>query len=330
VSRIHDVAKFADVSVATVSRVLNNSDKVSSETREKVLDAISSMNYHPNMLGRNLRRSSSNAILTLVPNISNSFYSKIVKGIQDKLDENNYQLLLANTDAKWDVEKKYIKLLEQKLVDGLIWMDATADSEEVHKISRAFPVVICSQYDANDLSYVSIDNEKAAYDAVTHLVNKGYKRIALFNSDLKFRYARLRLQGYKKALLDCHIPYDESLVTYVDFDEERTIESVKRMLDQPKPIDSVFTISDIIAQYVYKAVSIKGKKVGIDFGIVGFDNLEFSNVITPSLTTVDQPRYRIGTEAARLMLDKIEGKTPKRTRIILDYDFLVRDSSQKK
>lgn len=329
-STIQDVAKLAGVSVATVSRVLNNSDRVVDETKVRVQKAIKQLNYHPNMLGRNLRRSSSRAILTMVPNISNAFYSKIVKGIQDELAKNDYQLLLANTEAQWETEKKYIKLLGHKLVDGLIWMDATADSETVHDISKDYPVVICSEYDAEDLSYVSIDNEKAAYDAVIHLVRQGYKRIGFFNSNPKFRYAALRLNGYKRALQDCGIPYDSSLVTYVDFDEAKIKDSYEKLIQLENPIDSIFSISDIIAQYLYTEVRESGREIGVDFGMVGFDNLSFSRIITPSLTTIDQPRYKIGTEAAKILLNKIEEQNDECVQIILGYEMLVRKSSERK
>ncbi len=328
-STILDVANLAGVSVATVSRVLNNSDLVIDETRDKVLKAISELDYKPNMLGRNLRRSSSKVILTLVPNISNPYYSEIVKGIQDTLSINDYQLLLANSEAEWDVESKYIKLLEQKLVDGLIWMDATARSKNVRKISQDYPVVICSQYDATDLCYVSIDNEKSAYDAVSHLINQGYRRISMFNSNQKFRYARLRLKGYQNALLDHGLEYDENMVEYVEFDEEKISTSFEKLIIEKNSIDAIFTISDFNAQFIIREADKHDIRIGKDFGLVGFDNLSFSSIIKPSLTTVDQPRYRIGTEAATLLIERIKGHRESCKQIILDHKLIIRESSLK-
>jgi LacI family repressor for deo operon, udp, cdd, tsx, nupC, and nupG len=190
---ISDVAKAAGVSVATVSRVINGIANVSPETTAKVTKVIQELDYRPNLLGRNLRRTKSERILVLLPNISNPFYSEIVKGIEDVANRNGYSIMLCNTNSDIKREKKYIKMLKTRLADGAILMASEISCEELTELSKEVFMVQCCEYkEGIPVSHVSIDNEKAAYKATKHLISLGHRKIAFIGANNQFLSSNLR------------------------------------------------------------------------------------------------------------------------------------------
>ena len=200
---IKDVAMLANVSVATVSRVINNNSSVTEETKKKVKKAIKSLNYQPNMLGINLRMARTHIVLVLIPNISNVLYAKIVKGIEDVAHKNGYNVMLCNTDSNVVRERIYINILKNRLADGIIFMASQLSAKEMNLLSTNYPLVQCCEYreDVN-IAHVSVDDFSAAYKATTHLCSLGRKRIGLISSKNKFNSTLKREEGYKKALED--------------------------------------------------------------------------------------------------------------------------------
>ena len=197
-ANIQQVAQKAGVSVATVSRVLNNTASVSPKTRLKVEKAIKELNYEPSMLGRNLRNSESRLLLVLIPSISNPFYTEIINGIENIAINNNYNILLCETDSNPKRENIYFNMVKNKLADGIISMDPTVNRQKLNELAENHAIILCSEYEeGTTIPYVTIDNELAAYQAVKHLIKIGNKKIALINSDEKFLYARQRRRDMK-------------------------------------------------------------------------------------------------------------------------------------
>lgn len=325
---IQEVAKEAGVSVATVSRVLNKSGSVSEKKRIIVENVISKLNYEPNMLGRNLRNSKSRMILAIMPNISNAFYAKIVQGIEDCCKKHNYSVLLCNTESDYQKENNYVNLLRQKLADGVIWMEHTTNTEFLNEIGSRYSIVQCSEFNQDArLPYVSIDNATAAYDAVRYLISIGHRKIAFINIDEKFTYAKLRKEGYLNALKEFNIPVKSEWIINSNLDFNDGKNAMKYLLSLKDRPTAVFAVSDILAIGALKAINEENTSTHSNIAVVGFDNIPFANMTNPTLTTIDQPMYKLGYEAASMLLKVLDNKDTKIENIILEHQLIIREST---
>jgi LacI family transcriptional regulator, repressor for deo operon, udp, cdd, tsx, nupC, and nupG len=325
---IQEVAKKANVSVATISRVLNNSPYVKNETREKVMDAIRELNYSPNLSGRILRRNETKIVLVLLPTISNPFYSKAVSGIRHAADKLGYMILICNTESDAKKEMEYLNLLKFKQADGAIMMSKESDIEKLEEIGASHPIVQCFEYRKSDkLSYVSVDNELAAYEAVKYLIELGHKRIGLVGCDTKYPSAEQRESGYKKALLEANIELDPDLIIRGDYGFRSGYNCAGKMVEQ-KPT-AIFAISDMQAIGVTKALKGMGIKVPEDISVVGFDNVTFSEIYDPGITTVSQPTYNMGAKAMDILINELKGESKIPQQIIMKHELIIRESARK-
>ncbi|MRH44539.1 substrate-binding domain-containing protein [Aquibacillus halophilus] len=326
-ANIQHVAKQAGVSVATVSRVLNNITTVSPKTRLKVESAIKDLNYEPSMLGRNLRNSESRLLLVLIPSISNPFYTEIINGIENTAIANNYNILLCETDSNPQRENIYFNMIKNKLADGVISMDPAVNMQKLNELAEQYPIIQCSEYEeGGSIPYVTIDNELAAYRAVKHLIKLGNKRIALINSDEKFLYARQRRNGYERALKEFDLPIREEWICNTNqLDFENGIQAMRKLLQQPEKPSAVFAVSDTLAIGALKEINASQLKVPDDIALIGFDKISFSNMTNPTLTTVSQPMYKMGSTAANMLIGSIKGN--KVESIILDHELVIREST---
>lgn len=326
-ANIQQVAALAGVSVATVSRVINQYKNVSTETRLKVEQAIKQLNYEPNLIGRSLRTSQSRLLLVLIPSISNPFYSEIINGIEHIAIQENYQILLCDTDSDPERERIYFDLLRKRMADGIISMDPAVHINTLNQLSENHPIVQCSEYkpDSN-IPYVTIDNETAAYQAVKHLIQSGHEKIALINSDMTYLYAREREMGYKKALKEHGLTVDPNLAFYtsnLSFDQGR--QAMKKVFQANTIPSAIFAVSDVLAIGALKEITNHKLRVPEDIALVGFDKIEFSNMTNPALTTVAQPMHKMGVTAATMLIDVIQGKTV--DSIKLDHELVLREST---
>lgn len=324
---IQVVAKKAGVSVATVSRVLNNPNVVKEATRLKVERIIDELKYEPSVLGRNLRTSESRLLLALIPSISNPFYTEIMNGIENAAIEQGYNILLCETGSDPNREKIYFNLLRSRLADGIISMDPTVDRAKLLELADKYPVVQCSEYDeGGNISYVSINNELAAYHAVRYLIKIGHTKIALLNSHNKFLYARERRRGFEKALNESDLSVNTDWIYNTeDLGFEQGQRAMRQLLTLPEKPTAVFAVSDILAIGALKEINMSGLHVPNDIAIIGFDKISFSNMTHPTLTTISQPGYTMGFTSAKMLINKIKGKDV--DSIILDHELIIRDST---
>src|SRR5690625_3988180 len=324
---IQEVAQKARVSVATVSRYLNNPDIVAKTTGLRVEKAIQDLNYEPSILGRNLRKSESKLLIVLMPSISNPFYTDIINGIEDTAREQGYNILLGQTDSNPEREAIYFNLIKNQLADGVISMDPTVNRQKLMEISKEHPLVQCSEYDEEGIiSYVSINNERAAYDAVKHLITSGHQKIGMINSNETFLYARERKQGYERALKESGVSIKEKWMyttDNVEFDSGR--QAMKSLLNQDVRPTAVFAVSDILAIGALKEINTSGLNVPEDVAVIGFDKISFSNMTDPTLTTIAQPMYQMGSLSTHMLIDKINGKQT--NSIILEHKLIIREST---
>ena len=324
---IQDVARIAGVSTATVSRVLNNRNVVSEKTAVKVERAIHELNYEPSVLGRNLRTSESRLLLVLIPSIANSFYTEIIRGIEDTAIELGYNILLCQTGSNPKRESIYMNLVRNRLADGIISMDPAVDKVRLTELAKNYPIVQCSEYNENGkISYVTIDSKLAAYQAVKYLIKIGHKKIGFINSDNRYLYARDRYEGYVKALKEFNIPINTEWICNVEsvgFEEGQQV--MKGLLSNVDRPTAVFADSDMSAIGALKEINANGLRVPNDIALIGFDNIEFSKMSHPTLTTISQPMYRMGSESARMLITKIRGESV--ANIILSHELLIREST---
>ncbi|MFD1777634.1 LacI family DNA-binding transcriptional regulator [Fredinandcohnia salidurans] len=326
-ANIQQVAQKAGVSVATVSRVLNNATSVSPKTRLKVENAIKDLNYEPSMLGRNLRNSESRLLLVLLPSISNPFYTEIINGIQNTAITNNYNILLCETDSNPQRENIYFNMIKNKLADGVISMDPTVNMHKLNELAENYSVILCSEYEeGGSIPYVTIDNELAAYQAVKHLIKLGHERIALINSDEKFLYARQRRNGYERALKEFNLPIrDEWIYHTKELEFQNGVQAMRVMFQLAEKPTAVFAVSDTLAIGALKGINGNGLHVPNDIALVGFDNISFSNMTNPTLTTISQPMYKMGSLAANMLISSIQGE--KVESVVLDHELIIREST---
>lgn len=324
---IQKIARLAGVSVATVSRVLNNSDTVKEKNREKVLRVIRESNYKPNLLARQLRTARSSMILVMVSDISNPFCADVVKGIEEQAEKHVYHILLCNSGSDIERSRSSLQLLAGKIVDGIITMDAFSKLPELAQLIGETPWVQCAEYaDAGNISCVGINDIAASEQVVQHLLENGRQRIALINHDLSYKYAQLRQQGYLNALQreQC----DWQAIAYAsELDFRAGKEAMSTLLQNETPPDAVFAVSDTLAAGAMAAITQAGLRVPEDIAVVGFDNTELAEMITPPLTTIAQPSRDIGRKAFSLLMAKIEQPDSAAERIILDWELVVRSSA---
>lgn len=324
---IRDVAKLAGVSVATVSRVLNDSSNVLPETAKKVLDAIEYLNYQPNSSSRSLRRNESRMILVAIPDFTNPFWGDILEGMDDEAQRHQYNLLIYPTDSIPDRELHAFDLLKQKRADGAILLSPVLSYERLVAIDRQSPIVQCCEYkDGSELPHVSINNFEAAYQVVEHFIKTGHRRIAMISSTNGFVSTIQREQGYRKALENYGIPIEENLILRGNYNFDSGYEKANILLSLSKRPTAIMAISDTVAAGCLCAIQEANLRCPEDIAVIGFDNIPMSKMLYPKLSTVTQPRRRLGKLAVEMLIERINGSKECR-QIFLPHELIIRQSS---
>jgi LacI family repressor for deo operon, udp, cdd, tsx, nupC, and nupG len=323
---IDDVAKLAGVSVATVSRVLNNNYTVGQKNRDKVLEAVQILNYQPNAFGRNLRRSETKMVLV----VCTSVIEQAMNGINDTAKELGYDVILSYTHSNGKGNNS-IKFLENGLVDGVIFLNMIFKDEELINISKQYPVVQCGEYvDIPNAYLVSTNDERAAYEMVNHLINTGKRRIGYIAYDafgMNPYFSREREKGYKQALADNNIPFDPELIKSADRSYKSGVIAATRYLELKNRPDAVFCSRDNLAIACINTFETAGLAVPGDIAIAGFDNNEIAEMCSPALTTVAQSFYEMGCETMRMLIAQIKGEITVGRRVYINHKLVVRAST---
>lgn len=324
---VKDVAKKAGVSVATVSRVLNNSNKVSEKTRQKVLKAIEELGFKPNLLARNFRKDKSNLILVILPTIANAYFARVVKGIEDTARKYGYGILLCTTGNSPEIAAEYLKLIERKQVDGAIIASAKIEKDAVLEIDPKKIVQACEFYPFLDTSCVLIDHRKAFFEIVDYLVKKGKKNILCAIGDEGIPSEEERKEGYKQALEKNGMEFKEENVIRCKYGSTEIYEKLKTLICSKK-YDAVACSSDLMAVGAIKAAKALGLKIPDEFAVTGFDNIMISRLYEPSITTVAQPMYDIGEKAAEVLINSLENPNSfSKEKVILPHAIKTRESA---
>lgn len=327
---ITDVAARAGVSIATVSRVLNNSKPVGPEARRRVEEAIDALGYRANAFGRSLASARSRLLLVLVPDFGNPFYAQILQGVASVARREDYRLLLADPGDAGRGEPAHATALDAlhgRLADGVISLAHLDERAETLEALRDLPWVACSEFVPDSgVPYVSIDHRQAAIDAVQYLLNRGHRRIALITADETYRWARQRRDGYVLALERAGLALDPDLVrTALGTEYALGAQAAGGLLTLREAPTAVFAVADTLAIGAIKALRRAGLRVPQDVAVVGFDNVPLAEVFEPGLTTIAQPMRELGVAAAEMLLERLAGGQPRSRN--LAHTLVVRESA---
>lgn len=323
---LKDVADFAGVSTATVSNVLNNSKHVGDEVKQKVYRAIDTLDYIPNNLAKSLRVNASRLIGLMISDISNPFFGAVVRGIEDVLAKNGYNVLLCDTDSNSLKEKDYLKVLLSRRIDGLIV--SLAGNEEEHFRNLDIPLVFFNRIpDSNNYNVVQTDNYKGAYLATEHLISHGFRRIAIISGPQHISVGRERLNGFRDALENNGCKFDPSLLRVSPFTTDGGYLAMKDLMEQKKKPEALFAGNNVLTLGAFRYLREKGFQIPAEIAIIGYDDPEWATIIEPPLTVVRQPAYNQGLETAGLILECLRTKDNKQVRrISLEPELVVRRS----
>ena len=327
---IRDVAKRAGVAPITVSRVINDSGYVSQGTRARVEAAIVELGYVPNTLARSLRSRRTNTLALVLTDITNPFWTTVARGVEDAASDAGFNVILCNTDESQIEEDRYLRVLLQKQVDGVLLVPARSTSESVPRIQKQdTPVVVLDRRvpDA-PVDVVRCDSEGGAYQLTRLLLSLGHRRIAILSGPREVSTAEDRVTGYKRALAENGLNPEQDLIHYGEFTLENGYATTQRVLSiVPRPT-ALFAANNFIAIGALRALREAGLRVPEDVALVGFDDLPPALVVDPFLTVAAQPAYQMGQRATELLLARLSDQAPEEyQQVVLPTELIVRRSS---
>lgn len=325
---IYDVARHAEVSPATVSRVVNGRANVDPVLAERVRNAMRDLNYRPNAVARNLRRSRTSMWAVIISDIGNPFFTSLVRGVEDVAQTAGFSVLLCNSDNDEAKEGQYVDAALTEQVAGVI-ISPTAGSPHVPRLLDAgVPVVVIDRRMAGAaVDTVLVDNEQGARQAIGHLAVAGYRRIACITGPADLFTAQRRLAGYRSALVDAGLPYDTALVRHADFGIAGGHDAMGSLLAGAAQPDSVFVGNNLMTIGAVTRLFDEGLSVPDEMGVVGFDEVPWATLMRPALTTVAQPTYAVGRSAAELLTARITDPKRAVSTVTLPTELRIRDSS---
>ncbi|MDQ4128345.1 MAG: LacI family transcriptional regulator [Actinomycetota bacterium] len=320
-----DVAEKARVSVSTVSHVLNGTRRVADGTQEAVLAAVEELSYQPNLLAKSLKTRRTFTIGLLVSDIQNSFFTSVVRGIEDLALSRGYHLFLCNTDEDAAREDEYVRELAKKRVDGLLVASSAPRHNHARRLrAEGLPFVFVDRkVEGVAADVISVDNREGMRLISYHLAGLGHERIGMISGPLDKASGYERYLGLRAALADLGVSLEDSLVRFGNFRTSSGREGARELLRLPSPPTALVTANNQMTLGALMAVKEMGLRIPDDVSVVGFDDPEWAPLTAPPLTTLAQPTYEMGVEAARLLLDRIEGEQDGRTRRVLLEPWLV-------
>ena len=333
---MYDLAKKLNISIATVSRALQDDPVVSKKTKKKIFELAEEMGYRSNHFARNLRQQQTNTIGVIVHELNSNFITSVLAGIEKITTEAGYDLIIAHSSESYTKEAANAKNLFHKRVDGLIASLAFDTNDLDHFkpfIDKGVPVMFFDrvEQDGNN-TVVIIDNYKCGYIATKHLIEQGCKRIVHLTSSLKRNVYSQRYKGYQDALFDHKIPLNEHLLIVNDLSEKAGIESAKQILKMKPLPDGAFITNDFVAAVCMRTLKEHGIRIPEDIAIVGFNNDTIGKLIEPTLTTINYPGIDMGEIAARNLINHLKGVSNMHhtNTIIVRSELIIRNSSLKK
>lgn len=328
---IYDVAREANVSMATVSRVVNGNPNVKPTTRKKVLEVIERLGYRPNAVARGLASKKTTTVGVIIPDISSTFFAELARGIEDIATMYKYNIILSNSDQNVDKELHLLNTMLGKQVDGIVFMGGNITAEHVSEFKKSpVPIVLAGSIEeSGNIPSVNIDYEQATFDATTSLIEKGHKETALVVGPLREPInAEKKLAGYKRALAEAGISFREELVVEGDDTYDSGLEAFEKLNEaSPRPT-AIFAGSDEMALGIVHGAQDKGFSVPNDFEVISSDNTRLTLMVRPQLTSIVQPLYDIGAVAMRLLTKLMNKESVTDQIVVLPHRIEQRDSTK--
>jgi LacI family transcriptional regulator len=326
---IYDVAKKAGVSVTTVSRVINNHPYVQEGTRQRVKQLLKEMSFIPNSNASSLVRKTTHTIAVIVPDVTNNFFTTLLRGAEDKANENGFAVIFGNTDEDINKEQTYIRTFIERRVDGLIIDPVSSQGKNLKLIlKREMPLVIVDREVAElRTDYVGSDNQRGAMDLMRNLIGLGHRRIALISGPQEISVYQQRVTGYRAALEAAGLAVNQQLMLFGNKpNREVGLQLTRAILKlSPRPT-AIFAANNFLAIGAVMALREAQLDVPQDMGIVCFDDIDTGAVLNPFFTSVNQPAYMMGQMAVELLIGQMKQKQVSATRIILESDLIRRNS----
>jgi len=330
---ITDIARQLGISPSTVSRALSGHPDIKESTRQKVQQLASESYYKPNSIAQSLKNNRTTIIGVIVPEIKHDFFSSAISGIEEVAYHAGYTIIVCQSNENYEREVVNTNSLIHQRVAGIVASISQNTINSDHFLAvreRNIPLVFFDRA-CNDIevSKVIIDDTASAFNAVNHLLNKGYKRIAHFTGPKDLEICKLRLKGYSDALLAAGIEIDNGLISFGGLHEADGYNAMSRFIDKENLPDAIFAVNDPVAVGAFQRIKEAGLKIPGDIGIVGFSNNKITSLVDPPLTTVDQPSFEMGKKSAELLLEMIEDEKRfiKPQTIVLDTKLIVRSST---
>lgn len=331
---IKDIARIANVSIATVSRVINGNGTVAQKTEKRILEIIRELNYVPNNVARSLVKQNSKTIGVVVADIMNPFYSEIIRAIQDQANIDGYSVISCNSDEDMEKEKQCIQMLLENQVNGIIFAGGRGKgdyyNQHIRDVAKKIPVVLADEFLEGENIYPIVCNKtKGAYEGVSALIELGHKRIAMINGYQDYKPSIEKLRGYKKALKDHGIPFREDYIRYGDYHLDGSELHVKELMRLPQPPTAIFASNDLMAMGAIRALKHLGLEVPGDISVIGFDDIMMNEYMQPALTSVRQEMSRQGQLAVQILDMIFTGDKKPKKKYVIEPSVVMRSSCRR-
>jgi len=330
IASLTDVARFAKVSNATVSRVINNSDKVVPETRDLVHKAMVKLGYKPNRVARRLRQKGGvrHLLGLIIPDIQNPFFAELARGVEDVAYAHKFAVMLCNSDENLKKEEFYIEVLQSESVDGIILPPISeCDLVVLKLIKSGLPVVTVDRSLTHGaIDKVEVDNRRGAFEAVDHLIKLGHRRIGLIAGRMNVSTSRERRLGYEDAMMEHKLPVQPEYIRGGDFKQASGRAMTEELLELSPPPTALFVLNNLMTVGALEAIHRRKLRIPHDIAVIGFDDLPWAEALDPPLTVVRQPAYEVGRAAAELLLRRLENPAGAVTHLKLLPKLVLRNS----
>lgn len=331
-STLKDIARRAGCSVTTVSLVLNNkAHSIPDNTKKKVMDAVRELEYRPNQLAVGLIKKQTKTIGLVISDVSNNFFATLTKGVEDECHSQGWNLILCNTGDHHEREMEYIQTLDDKGADGIILCFAKEDDVKRVKETAGLlnqlgvPHVMVDRYVAEvEGYYVSVDHEKGGYLAGRYLTDMGHRKIGCITGPDNLEDSRARTAGFKQALEEAGVPYDPEYIYEGNYDITSGGQGTDYLMK--KGVTAIFAYNELSAYGVYRQINQTGDRIPEDISVVGYDDVGFTDILHPAMTSIRQPVYEMGRESVRQMISIIKEKSAERKKVQFEPELVIRQS----
>lgn len=326
---IYDIAKAAGVSIATVSKVINGTGRISTDTRERITEIMQELDYQPSVVASALTGKSTFTIGLLIPDLANPFFAEIARSVEDRGHELGFNLVMCSTDNNSRKEAGYITLLRQKRVDGIIIATGTSIDGLLSGLADYnIPLALISRdIPSIDADSVRADDDSGAYQAVAHLTGLGHRHIAVIAEDLELMTTKERVRGYRRALEDAGIPYTDDLVSVSNSSAEAGKKRTLELMGSDHPPTAIVAFNDLLAIGVVQAAKELRLSIPWDLSVISFDNTVLAGIVDPPLTSVAVPIQQMGRQIMDMLIEVVRGEKRDNQRIVLKPELIIRQST---